>query len=195
MSTENASRPSESFGTTTFPRRVDGLLVLTSALISALAVCALAVPVHGQSVASSIPEYAQPKRYGQGWECKPGYRSAGETCDEILVPENAYATDGALGKGWKCMHGFVGKDEACVPVVVPANAYLISSGDGWRCQRMYRRIDDGCEAISPPANGFFVSGGSSSQLKCDWGFTNYSSYLSSNYNRVAFIIIIVISLN
>ena len=105
MSTENASCPSEKCVTTALPRRVGDLLVRMSAPISAAVVFALAAPVHGQSVAPSIPENAQPKRYGQGWECKPGYRSAGETCDEILVPENAYATDGALGKGWKCMHG------------------------------------------------------------------------------------------
>ena len=53
-----------------------------------------------------MPANAQPKSYGEGWECDRGYRRGGDVCLAIVVPENAYATNRTYGAGWECLHGF-----------------------------------------------------------------------------------------
>ena len=63
----------------------------------ALLVASLATPsgvfaqnVSKPDIAKAIPANAQPKPYGSGWECKPGFRQGGTACAVIKQPENAY---------------------------------------------------------------------------------------------------------
>ena len=55
----------------------------------------------------TVPDYASPKEYGGGWVCDTGYRKVDEECQEISIPENAYATDSRWGEGWECKRGHV----------------------------------------------------------------------------------------
>ena len=91
-------------------------------------------PSFAQSQSAPMPANAQPKSYGEGWECDRGYRRDGDACLAVIVPENAYATNRTYGKGWECLHGFQEVDyAACLEVVVPEGGYLDPSGQRWRC--------------------------------------------------------------
>lgn len=57
----------------------------------------------------AIPDNATERRFGGGWECNLGYRSDGESCAEIILPENAYPTGRSYGTGWECTHGYAEK--------------------------------------------------------------------------------------
>jgi hypothetical protein len=57
-------------------------------------------------LAKAIPSNAQPKPYGSGWECKPGFRQDGAVCAVVKLPENGYLTDDTFGPGWACKRGF-----------------------------------------------------------------------------------------
>ena len=73
-----------------------------------------------------VPENAEARSYGDGWNCALGYRVDGAECLPVEVPENAYATWRSYCPG-------------CAPISVPANAFLRSYGYGWQCERGYRQ--------------------------------------------------------
>ena len=64
-------------------------------------------------LAKAIPANAQPKPYGSGWECKPGFRQDGAVCAVIKLPENGYLTDDTFGPGWSCKRGFKLEGNGC----------------------------------------------------------------------------------
>ncbi|SRR5690606_8798342 len=37
-----------------------------------------------------------------GWRCDYGYRSSGNTCAAIVMPQHAYLTDSTYRPGWRC---------------------------------------------------------------------------------------------
>ena len=52
----------------------------------------LAFPVVAKDGTGPMPENAEARNYGGGWNCALGYRVAGAVCVVIDIPENAYAT-------------------------------------------------------------------------------------------------------
>jgi hypothetical protein len=66
----------------------------------------LAFPVLAQDGTGPMPENAEARNYGGGWNCALGYRVAGEECVAIDIPENAYATGRSYGSGWACRRGY-----------------------------------------------------------------------------------------
>ncbi|MEO0916223.1 MAG: hypothetical protein AAFY31_04465 [Pseudomonadota bacterium] len=104
-----------------------------------------------------MPANAQPKSYGDGWECVRGFRQDGDACLAIIVPENAYATNRTYGSGWACLHGFQEVDNAsCREVMVPDGGYLDPSGNSWSCLRGYMKVDDICLEIVLPPNAYLA---------------------------------------
>lgn len=126
--------------------------------------------VNAQNTSVEIPENAQAKRFGKGWECDPGYRANNNSCVAIKIPENAYSTNSTYGRGWKCNWGYRRADEACVVIKVPANAYLNSYGDRWECERGYRADREACVAIVVPTNGYLVQSSFGPGWKCKRGY-------------------------
>ena len=47
-------------------------------------------PSRGQEQTERIPENAEPKRFGSGWDCLSGFRKQENECVAIQVPENAF---------------------------------------------------------------------------------------------------------
>jgi hypothetical protein len=66
----------------------------------------LAFPVLAQDGTGPMPENAEARSYGGGWDCDLGYRVEGEECVAIDIPENAYATGRSYGSGWACRRGY-----------------------------------------------------------------------------------------
>ena len=153
---------------------VSSRFALSSTELLALAFVALIAigsPSYAQSQAARMPENAQPKRYGEGWECDRGYRRDGDACLAIIVPENAYATNRTYGTGWECLHGFQDVDEAtCLEVVVPDRGYLDPSGKSWSCLRGYMKVDDLCREIDMPPHAFLADRGYGAAWLCDRGY-------------------------
>ena len=44
--------------------------------------------VGSQDAAVVLPTHAVAINYGKGWECNPGFRDTGDSCDAVVVPEN-----------------------------------------------------------------------------------------------------------
>ena len=153
----------------------DKIDVVRSTALRLLFLLALVVvlPFAGssQSLSAGIPENAVAKRYGGGWECKPGFRKANRSCVTVKVPVNAYATDLSYGSGWECNRGFK-KDRrnACTAIKVPKNAYLNASGDGWKCERGYREINEVCDVVKVPQHGFLTDSSYGSGWECSRGY-------------------------
>jgi hypothetical protein len=130
-------------------KRILAQAVLTAATLIAI----LALPALAQDGTGPLPENAEARNYGGGWDCVPGYRVDGAACAAIDLPENAYATGRSYGAGWECRRGFreVG-GVSCVAIPVPENAYLRSSGYDWECNRGYRQDRETCLPIVVPQN-------------------------------------------
>ena len=48
--------------------------------------------------------YFDDASYGTGWKCDRGYAASGETCEFIIVPENAHLD--RSGNRWECNRNF-----------------------------------------------------------------------------------------
>ena len=60
-----------------------------------------------ESTIKPLPQNAQLKRFGSGWECKLGYREESGICASVERPANTYPTSAAHGqRGWDCSRGF-----------------------------------------------------------------------------------------
>ena len=131
-----------------------------------------AVPglLFAKSGSIDVPENATENRYGNGWECDPGFRVVDGTCVAIKMPANAYSTNRSYGRGWECDRGYRVIDGTCIPIKVPANSYLNVSGDKWQCKRGFRVVGENCVAIKVPANGFLTNSGHGLGWACDRGF-------------------------
>lgn len=82
-----------------------------------------------QDAAVAVPDHAAPIEYGKGWECNQGYRDAGNSCDAIVVPENAYPTYAMYGTGWKCERGYRATADTCTAIKVPDPVILVHCDD------------------------------------------------------------------
>ena len=140
------------------------LLLLSLMLCSAVAV--------SEDAAVAAPKHATPINYGKGWECKQGFRDAGDSCDPVVVPENAYPTNAMYGKGWKCERGYLETEGECVAIKVPPNGYLTdrSFKPGWECERGYRANAETCSAITVPDQGYLTDDAYGTGWKCDRGY-------------------------
>ena len=125
-----------------------------------------AVAAAQAEVADEVPGNAHAERYGGGWECDWGYRTAAKSCEPITVP--AYAHLDAFGGGWDCDRGYRKVNEACAAVEVPLHAFLNSRGHGWQCDRGYQRRDQSCVVVLIPADAYLSSSGD--RWECERGF-------------------------
>ena len=148
-----------------------------AALLMAVAgtIAFLAFPVFAQDGTGPMPENAEARNYGGGWDCSLGYRVDGAECAAIDVPENAYATGRSSGSGWACKRGYEETGgSSCEKIHVPENAFLRASGYGWKCFRGFRQDRAACVPIVLPENAYLTEETSSSGWACERGFTPLS---------------------
>lgn len=123
-------------------------------------------------VAVEVPEGGFLDPSGERWRCLRGYLKIDDTCQEIVLPANAYLADASDGSTWTCERGFEATGDQCIAIAVPANAYLNGSGYGqpWTCERGYFAQAGLCEAVAIPANAYFDDASYGSGWKCDRGY-------------------------
>ena len=119
-----------------------------------------------QADVAEVPENAHVKRYGVGWECDWGYRTAAQSCEAITVPAHAHLD--AFGGRWECDRGYRKVNEACASVEVPPHAFLNSRGDRWECERGFRRNGQSCVEFAVPRNAHI--GYSENEWTCNPGY-------------------------
>ena len=126
------------------PSHCHGQVMLTMAMMIAF----LALPALAQDGTGRVPENAEARNYGAGWDCTLGYRVDGAECVAIDVPQNAHPTGRSYGSGWACKHGYkeVG-GVSCEAIPVPENAFLRSTGYDWQCNHGYRQVRATCIPI------------------------------------------------
>lgn len=140
-------------------------LTLFFSLLSVLLLIAL------PAFAQFIPDNARAKTFGKGWECNAGFRPSEGRCDEIVLPQNAYATNRTYGRGWECHHGFRVFDKIdCRAVFVPDGGFLDSTGERWRCTRGFAKVNETCQKIVLPANAYLSDTSRGSAWTCGRGF-------------------------
>ena len=146
--------------------------VFVGRLLPAVAVfvATAGVPLSVASESRVIPENAQAKRYGSGWECLSGFRKSGSQCVRLVIPANAIPTRSNFGSGWECRHGFTEVDSACQKVNVPENAYLDYTGDRWQCDREFRKETDRCVRVEVPLNAYLDESEQGFGWKCIRGY-------------------------
>ncbi len=136
-----------------------------------------AIPLGNANAQSTqpIPENAVAQAYGQGWECRHGFRRKSQVCDRIFLPAHAYLTGESYGDGWDCERGFRKANAICLAIAVPVNGYLAdhSTSEGWTCERGFEKKGMQCVSIALPANGFLSEFGyhtyalTSGAIACD----------------------------
>ncbi len=157
------------------PIKIVGRMICLSlaprrALLTGL-VMALALPVLAQDGTGPVPQNAETRSFGGGWDCDVGYRVEGVECLAIDVPENAYATERSYGTGWACRRGYqVAGGTSCEPIPVPENAFLSESTNGWHCERGYRRERDACIVIVLPDHAYLAVDTTGSGWRCERGY-------------------------
>jgi hypothetical protein len=123
-----------------------------------------------------VPEYAYANgsAYGNGWDCKFGFKQEDDLCIAVEVPANGFLD--ARGTGWKCKRGFREDSGECVEIAVPTGGYLTESTakTGWACDRRYEEARDTCELIQLPANGFLTNSAFGSGWECERGYREYN---------------------
>ncbi|SMX25707.1 hypothetical protein [Boseongicola aestuarii] len=109
---------------------------------------------------------------GERWRCTRGFARVGETCQEVVLPANAYLSATSRGSAWACGRGFEVKDDGCAEIAVPSNAFLNSSGYGqpWSCERGFFEQDGRCEPVEVPVNAFFDNATYGTGWKCERGY-------------------------
>ena len=141
------------------------------AVIALLILAGLLARAEAQVATSEIPENASEKRYGPGWRCDAGFQKAGDACELVVLPANAYLTGSEYGTGWACSYGFRQRGDLCTRVRLPEHAHIIPAfGDRWTCDRGYRRVGDRCAAIEVPANAYLSGSDLGRGWHCDRGF-------------------------
>lgn len=144
--------------------------------ISKLAVVAgviasMAFPVFAQDGTGPMPDNAEARSYGGGWNCDLGYRVEGAECLALDIPENAYATGRSYGLGWACRRGYEeAEGTSCEAIPVPENAFLRSSGYNWQCDRGYQQNRETCVPIVLPDHAYLNDDTSDSGWTCERGY-------------------------
>lgn len=140
--------------------------------VAAGVIASMAFPVLAQDGTGPLPQNAQSRSYGGGWDCDLGYRVEGAECLALEIPENAYATGRSYGSGWACRRGYEETGGTfCEAIPVPENAFLRSSGYDWHCDRGYRQDRETCVPILLPDNAYLSDDTSGSGWTCERGFT------------------------
>ncbi len=140
--------------------------------VAAGLIASVAFPVFAQDGTGPIPQNAQSRSYGEGWNCDLGYRMDGAECLALDIPEDAFATGRSYGLGWECRRGYAAvKGVSCAAIPVPENAFLRSSGYSWQCDRGYRKDRENCVLIDLPDKAYLTDNGSGSGWSCERGFT------------------------
>lgn len=123
-------------------------------------------------VAVAVPEDGYLDPSGQRWHCSRGFMKIDDTCQEIILPANAYLADTSFGLPWVCHRGFEAENDTCVAIAVPANAYLNASryGQPWTCERGYFEQDGSCTAVVVPENAYFDDSTYGTGWKCARGY-------------------------
>ncbi len=109
---------------------------------------------------------------GENWECLRGNLKVGDSCQKVVLPDNAYMSDNEYGRVWLCDRGYSVKGNGCVAIKVPEHAYLNTSnyGQPWTCERGYYERGNRCEAVKVPENGYFHDAAYGVGWKCDRGY-------------------------
>ena len=142
--------------------------------------------VLSQETAVVVPNHATPKDYGKGWECNQGFHNAGDSCDPVVVPENAYPTNARYGTGWKCDRGYRPDNEQCIAIEVPEHGYLadnMSYGVGWKCGRGYKADKGACRSVKVPPNAYLNDSGDGWQCAQNYRRTRDTCKLQQEVNR------------
>ena len=123
-------------------------------------------------VAVEVPEGGFLDPSGERWHCLRGFAKVDDTCQEIVLPANAYLAESLYGSMWTCERGFEATDGQCTAIAVPANAYLNGSGYGqpWTCERGFFEQAGLCEAVMIPENAYFDDATYGPGWKCDRGY-------------------------
>ncbi len=123
-------------------------------------------------VAVEVPEGGYLDPSGERWRCLRGYIKVDDTCQEIVLPDNAYLADASYGSSWTCERGFETTGDQCTAIAVPANAYLTGSGYGqpWTCERGFFEQAGLCAAVAIPANAYFDDATYGTGWKCERGY-------------------------
>ena len=95
-------------------------------------------------VAIEVPEGGFLDPLGERWRCLRGLIKVDDTCQEIVLPANAYFNDATCGTGWKCERGYKASGEACEFINVPENAHLDRSGNRWECNKNFQKSKGLC---------------------------------------------------
>jgi hypothetical protein len=95
-------------------------------------------------VAVEVPEGGFLDPSGERWRCLRGYIKVDDTCQEIVLPANAYLADVSYGSMWTCERGYLASGETCELIEVPENAHLDRSGNRWECDRNFRKSKGQC---------------------------------------------------
>ncbi len=123
-------------------------------------------------VAVVVPDGGFLDPSGGGWHCLRGFRITDDTCQEVVLPENAYLTDASYGSAWECDRGFERVDELCKAIVVPINGFLNGSGYGqpWTCERGYFEQEGLCTIVVVPEFAYFHDATYGVGWKCQRGY-------------------------
>lgn len=81
--------------------------------------------------------YATDSSYGNGWECRRGYKENNGSCVALRIPKHAFLD--RRGEDWQCERGYQKEDDSCTKIALPENAYLEDEGNDWQCDRGYRK--------------------------------------------------------
>ncbi|WP_420677450.1 hypothetical protein [Cribrihabitans pelagius] len=129
------------------------------------------IEVGGSSCAKVfVPEGGYLAPSGRRWNCLRGYRKIDDTCQKIVLPPDAFLTDGTHGPAWICNRGFEAKGETCAAIEVPENAFLAASAYGrqWKCERGYAVSGERCLLIDLPENAHLARTGN--RWECNKNF-------------------------
>ncbi|WP_189639090.1 hypothetical protein [Paramylibacter ulvae] len=110
---------------------------------------------------------------GDKWHCLRGYQKLKDSCQELIIPTNAYLVADTYHSAWKCERGYEAINDICTAIKVPSNAFLngASYGQPWTCERKFFQRDDQCKAIVIPTNGYFDTATYGKGWKCERGYS------------------------
>ena len=157
-------------GRSTYPiqRRLYSAAFVSAVIVSL--VVAFTPNALAQTAPEEIPENASAMQFGSGWTCDMGFRTDGDACVEIDLPENAFLRDTRYGRGWECDHGFRATEDACIAVAVPENAFLNYSGTSWECSRGFVARSGMCTKINVPENAYLTERSGGRDWACERGY-------------------------
>ncbi|WP_422063322.1 hypothetical protein [Shimia sp.] len=123
-------------------------------------------------VAVRVPDGGFLDPSGERWQCLRGFIKVDDTCQEVVVPENAYLIDATYGSDWDCERGFEKEGDLCNAIAVPINGYLNGSrhGQPWTCERGFFQKGSLCEEVVVPDFAFFDDATYGVGWKCQRGY-------------------------